>query len=596
MTTTFDPILVEVVKNEMAAITEEMAIAISRSARSPMVRTGDFAAAICDDRGRIIGQGYAAPQQLAQFMALMAAFRDRIGDAVRPGDVFVANDPYLGSGHMPDVAVIMPVFWRDAVAGVCIAYSHQADIGGRFPGGMSSQCLSSYEEGLRLPIVRLYDGGRRNESLLETISANVRGPEIWLSDVEAKMAGCWRGGQELIALLDRHGRERFDECCAYLNTYSERAMRSAIQSIPDGTYGYQDTFEDDGFGTPGAALPIRVTVTIEGDHATVDFTGTSPQVPSAINMGFSQTQASVYGAFKVLVSPDALMNDGLVRPILVKVPPRCLLNPAFPAAVGGRGPLASRARNVVTLALAQALPGRIPVPSEGADSLHAVGDDVDGHPFVMLDGFFNGWGGRPEKDGIDGVAPMEFGCYGVTPGELLEREYPVVLEGFSYLPDTAGPGRNRGSLSLLRCWRFLEPAHVMLRTTRFTPSPGLAGGMPASPSRNRLIRRDGTVEEITGQMHWHIEVEPGDRLEHVIGGCGGYGPPIERAPHRVLADVVDERLTIEAAEAQYGVVIGRRDGALHVDEERTRAARAEGGTGAQSSSSAAGSGRAALPM
>jgi len=575
-TARFDPIKVEVIKNEMAAITEEMALAICRSARSPMVRTGDFAAAICDNRGRIIGQGYAAPQQLAQFMALMAAFMERVGDTVRPGDVFVANDPYLGSGHMPDVAVIMPVFWRDEVAGICIAYSHQADIGGRFPGGMSSQCLSSYEEGLRLPIVRLYEAGRRNESLLETISANVRGPEIWLSDVEAKMAGCWRGGQELVALLDRHGRAAFDECCAYLNTYSEKAMRNAIRDIPDGVYRYEDTFEDDGFGTPGVALPIRVAVTVDGDRVIVDFTGTCPQVPSAINMGLSQTKASVYGAFKILVSPDALMNDGLVRPIEVVVPPRCLLNPTFPAAVGGRGPLASRARNVVTLALAEALPGRIPVPSEGADSLHAVGDDSGGHPFVMLDGFFNGWGGRPEKDGIDGVAPMEFGCYGVTPGELLEREYPVVLEGFSYVPDSAGPGRNRGSLSLMRSWRFLAPAHVMLRTTRFTPSPGLNGGKPAGASHNRLVRRDGTVEEVTGQMHWHIEVEPGDRLEHIIGGCGGYGSPLDRDPERVLADVTDERLGVDAAAEQYGVVIVAGDGALHVDGEATRARR--GGT------------------
>lgn len=569
----FDPILVEVVKNEMAAITEEMALAISRSARSPMVRTGDFAAAICDREGRIIGQGYAAPQQLAQFMFIMRAFADRVGDTVRPGDVFIANDPYLGSGHMPDVAVIMPVFWRDELSGVCIAYSHQADVGGRFPGGMSSQCLSSYEEGMRLPIVRLYEAGRRNEALLQTISANVRGPEIWLSDVEAKMAGCWRGGQELIALLDRHGRDAFDECCAYLNSYSERSMRNAISAIPDGVYRYEDTFEDDGFGTPDVALPIRVALTIEGDRAVVDFTGTCPQVSSAINMGLAQTKASVYGAFKVLVSPDALMNDGLVRPIEVRVPERCLLNPSFPAAVGGRGPLASRARNVVTLALAQALPDRIPVPSEGADSLHAVGEDYAGHAFVMLDGFFNGWGGRPQKDGIDGVAPVEFGCYGVTPGELLEREYPVVLEGFSYVPDSAGPGRNRGSLSLVRTWRFLEPAHVMLRTTRFTPSPGLNGGRPAGPSHNRLVRADGTVEEVTSQMHWHIEVQPGDRLEHVIGGCGGYGAPHERDPERVLADVVDERVTVEAAREQYGVVIAAEDGALRVDVAATAALR-----------------------
>jgi N-methylhydantoinase B len=222
-------------------------------------------------------------------------------------------------------------------------------------------------------------------------------------------------------------------------------------------------------------------------------------------------------------------------------------------------------------ALAQALPGRIPVPSEGADSLHSVSGGP--RPTVMLDGFFGGWGGRPGQDGIDGVAPMEFGSYGVTSGEVLEREYPVVLEGFSYISDSAGPGRHRGSLSIERRWRFLDESSVMIRTTRLRPSDGLAGGGPAGRSANRLERADGTVEERADRMHWHIHVGPGDRLRHVIGGCGGYGDPLERDPAAVLADVLDGTVTVDGARDQYGVVVVTGDGRPAVDESATATAR-----------------------
>jgi N-methylhydantoinase B len=567
----FDPALVEILNNEIGAISEEIALTISRSARSPMVRNGDFATALTDRAGGVVGQGYAAPQQLAQFMSLMRSLILKFEGDVHPDDVFLANDPYQGSGHMPDIAIVRPVFWREVLIGFSIAYSHQNDIGGRFPGGFSSQCRSSYEEGLRLPIVKYVDKGVRNEALLDLITANVRGPDVWIGDVEAKMAGCWRGARELEGVIARHGTEAFDTYCWYVNRSSEQAVRAAITEIPDGVYTVEDAFEDDGFATPGATVPIRVSLVVEGDHLTVDFTGTAGQVPSAINMGLSQTTACILGAMKVLVSPDVQMNRGFAAPITVEVPPGCLLNPRFPAAVGGRGPLASRVRVLTMLALAKALPGRIPVPSEGADSLHVVGKGAE--PFVMLDGFFGGWGGRPDQDGIDGVAPMEFGSYGVTSGEMIEREYPVVLEGFEYVPDSAGPGRNRGSLSLRRSWRFLEPATAMIRTTRLDPSPGLAGGGTAGRSGNRLDRADGTVEERDDVMHWHVEMQPGDRLTHVIGGCGGYGDPFDRDPARVLADVVDGTLTEDGARTQYGVVVVQSGGTWTVDEAATAAAR-----------------------
>ncbi len=563
----FDPLLVEVVKNELAAITEEMAIAVSKTARSAMVKIGDFAATICDGQGRLIGPGYAAPFQLAIFLEVMNTVVNKWKDTFKPGDVIVVNDPYAGMGHMPDVAIIAPVFWREHLVAFNLAYSHHTDAGGRFAGGFSSQCTESFEEGLRLPVLKLYSEGRRNDALLEMILANVRTPEEWIGDVEAKVAGCWRGAQEMQRPLEKYGLETFTSCCEHLMDHAEQATRAAIQAMPDGMYVQEDLFEDDGFGNE-VALKLKVTLQITGDQLTADFTGTDPQAKGAINMPLSMTKAMVYGALKLIVSPDILLNSGFVRPMTVHVPLGSLLNPRFPAAVGGRASLAFRVSDMVFRALAQALPEKVPVVGEGGDVLHFIGHGADGRPFAAMDGFFGGWGGRPNKDGIDGVTPMTFGSYGTTPAEMLEREYPLVVDGFGYVPDSGGPGKHRGSLSVYRQWRFLQPGTIMVRTNRPSrPCEGLAGGHPGALSQNVLNPEHAPVD-LPRQTHLHLEVRPGDRVFHAISGSGGHGDPWEREPEHVLRDVLDEKVTVDAAREQYGVVLDPQ--ALTVDWEQTQ--------------------------
>ena len=563
----FDPILVEVIKNELAAITEEMAIAVWKTGRSAMVKTGDFATAMCDGQGRLIGQGYAAPFQLAFFIEMMPYVLNKYGGTFKPGDVLVVNDPYAGITHMPDVAIIAPAFWQGQLVAFTLSYSHHTDIGGRFPGGFSSQCTETFEEGLRLPIVKLYDGGTRNDALLETVLANVRVSEEWLGDVEAKIAGCWRGEQEIKALLDKYGLQTYQSSCDYLIDYAERATRAAIRAIPPGEYLYDDTFEDDGFGTDGAALPLKLALRVQGDTLTADFTGTAPQARGAINLPLSMTKATVYGSVKSIVSPDVLTNVGFVRPINVIAPPGTLVNPRFPAAVGGRAPLFFRVFDMLFRALAKALPERVPIPGEGGDVLHFTGQKEDGTHFAVMDIYFGGWGGRPMKDGIDGVAPMSFGSYGTIPAELLEREYPLVVDGFGYVPDTAGAGKHRGSLSIYKQWRFLQPGKVMVRTNRLLRvSDGLAGGAPGALSTN-ILNPGAENLQLPRKAHLHMEVKPGDRIYHVVSGSGGHGDPWEREPEKVLADVKDEKLTIAGAREQYGVVIDPQS--LTVNWEKT---------------------------
>lgn len=568
----FDPVLVEVVKNELAAITEEMAIAVWKTGRSAMVKTGDFATAICDRRGRLIGQGYAAPFQLGFFMEAMRHFLAKFEGRLAPGDIVVMNDPYAGITHMPDVLFVAPAFWRDELVAYTLAYSHHTDIGGRFPGGFSSQCTVSYEEGLRLPTLKLYEAGAVNQPLIDTILANVRMPDEWVGDMEAKIAGCWRGEQEVQALHDKYGRDTVDACCDYLIDYAERATRTAIDAIPDGEYVYEDIFEDDGLGTADVALPLKLSLVVAGSDLTVDFTGTAPQAGGAINLPISMTKASVYGVIKSIVNPDALTNVGFERAITVTAPEGTLVNPAFPAAVGGRAPLFFRVMDMLYRALAKAQPERTPIPGEGGDVLHVTGQRDDGTPFALLDIFFGGWGGRPGQDGIDGVAPMAFGSYGTIPAELMEREFPIVVDGFGYVPDTAGPGKYRGSLSIYKQWRFLSKGSAMVRTNRLVrASEGMAGGGEGGLSSNTL-NPDTAPTTLPNRAHMHIAVEPGDVIHHVIAGSGGHGDPWTRDPQKVAEDVRDEKLSRGAAKTMYGVIVSSD---LSVDGAATQALRGE---------------------
>ncbi len=571
----FDPILVEVVKNELAAITEEMAIAVWKTGRSAMVKTGDFATALCDGKGRVIGQGYAAPFQIAFFMDTMACLLAKYEGSFRPGDVIVMNDPYAGVTHMPDVVVIVPAFWREQLVAYAVSYSHHTDIGGRFPGGLSSQCGETFEEGLRLPILKLYEAGVLNLPLRDTILANVRMGEEWLGDLDAKIAGCRRGEQELANLLEKYGLETLDATVDYLIDYSERATRRAVAEVPHGEYLHEDIFEDDGFGTEGTAFPLKLTMRADGERLVFDLTGTAPQAAGAINLPECMTKATVLDAIKGIVGPDVLINEGLARPIEIILPEGSLVNPRFPAAVGGRAPLFFRVMDMLARVLAQALPEKLPIPGEGGDVLHFTGRRDDGGEFALMDIFFGGWGGRPRQDGIDGIAPISFGSYGTVPAELMEREYPVVVDGFGYVPDSGGPGRYRGSLSIYKTWRFRRPGKVMIRTNRLVrPNDGMAGGGPGGLSNNELRAGDETTE-LPKSAHYHLDVEPGEALHHVIAGAGGHGDPLQRDPERVRDDVRDEKLSITAAAADYGVVLDPET--LQIDWPATAARRGETG-------------------
>jgi len=549
----FDPILVEVIKNEIAAVTEEMTLTVYRTGRSGMCKVGDFATAVCDRQGRIVGEG-GSPYQMCVFIDTMNNIFTRYGDSLRPGDLIIANDPYAGISHMPDITLIAPVFWRERLAAFAISYSHHTDIGGRFAGGISSQCSESFEEGVRIPPLKLYDRGKRNEVLLEAIVANVRTPEEWVGDVDAKVASCKRGAEQLIKLIDKYGLGQFEATCDYLVDYSERATRSAISHIPDGEYIEESLFDEETEVT-GGPLPLKVILRVQGDSAVIDLSSAPPQVKASINSPLVTTKAMARAAMKAIVRPDAIANIGFARPIEVLVPPGTLLNPRYPAAVGGRASLAMHVSNMVFRALAKAVPGQLGSVGEGADMLHFICHGEDGRYLSFMDVFFGGWGGRPDRDGVDGASPMAMGgAYGAMPAEVLEREYPVVVEGFGFVPDTEGPGKFRGALSVYRQWRFRKPAEILIRTIQVRGSEGLADGGAGGDSMN-LLKSNGTQTLLAPQAHVHLSVAQGDRIYHQVHGSGGYGNPWERAPELVLHDFREGKISAHGARERYAVVI-----------------------------------------
>ncbi|MBM3491815.1 MAG: hydantoinase B/oxoprolinase family protein [Alphaproteobacteria bacterium] len=549
----FDPVLTEVLRHELVAISEEMNITMKQTTRSIVAKEGgDYSAGLLNQAGQVIAQ--AVPYGLGYFTAVMPHILRKFGGRFRPGDVIVSNDPYAGLSHLPDIAVVRPIFWHGALRGFAAVVQHHTDIGGRFPGGMGLPCAELYEEGLRLPAVRFYDNDQIDEAVWEIIASNVRAPDDVLGDLQAGVAACRRGEAGLIALLEKHGAERVTDCSRRLLAHSEQAMRKAFAAIADGHYQCEDVF-DDGLGT---RVALKVTLAVEGDGITVDFAGTGPQVGNALNV-----PPDMIGNFlannvfmALLGSAEVPLNSGLFAPIRTLTPEGSVVNPRFPAAVGSRGQLLWRIADLVSSALAAAVPERMPAGSEGGVSMmiftpsKPMGSAKSGG--VMTELYASGWGGRPSMDGIDGVMPIVMAGFQTNSGEVFEQEMPVMLDGFGLVPDTGGAGQYRGALSVYRRWRFLADGRVMLRTCRVDSLPyGLGGGRPGTPFRAVLLR-EGKETLLPAQIMLDIAVKAGDVLTHVQPGAGGHGPPAARDPARVREDVLDGKLSAEHARREYG--------------------------------------------
>lgn len=568
-----DAVTRELIRNALDSIGDQMCLTIVRTAHSAIVKSAmDFSTAICDGRGRLIGQGLTLPNQLGSIPDAIAACLEKYRDRLEPGDVLIMNDPYQGGMHLPDIFVFKPIFVPDEPGGELVAIAatiaHHTDVGGRTPGSVAPDSTEVYQEGLRIPPLKFYERGVPSEAIHELIRANVRVPEVVLGDLGAQLAACHIAEQGFRRLVTKFGlptlRQAFDD----LLDYSERLARAEIATWPDGTYTYTDYIDDD--GTHPEPIPIRVAVTIAGDSIHVDFSGSAPQVPAALNSTFSFTKSAVYFSIRSLLRSDVPNNDGYFRAIRVTAPPGTVVNPLPPAACATRGLTGFRISDAIFGALAAALPDRVPAASDGGLSLISIGGyDAERQPFILVEVLSGSWGGRPDRDGVEGMPNIGANIANV-PVESIEVAFPIEITEYGFLPDTGGAGRYRGGLAVAREYRFLTEAVLAVRSDRrrFLPY-GLYGGRPGTPSDNRFDPA-GANRQLPGKFS--LEVPAGTVFRHTLAGAGGWGDPLERDPAAVLRDVREERLTPEHARREYGVVIDTERRA--VDEAATAALRA----------------------
>jgi N-methylhydantoinase B len=430
-----------------------------------------------------------------------------------------------------------------------------------------------FQEGLRLPIVKFIDGGKRNHALWEVIALNVRTPDKVLGDLQAQLASCTSGERELTALFGRYGVNTVLRYGEHLHDYAERLTRAELAQMPEGAYRFVDHI--DGLGPDPTPIRLEVCVRITGGAVVVDWTGSSSQVRGGINPSFPFTKACAYTALRSVMSADIPNCHGFTRPITVEAPKGTIMNPEFPAPCGARGITGYRMIDCLFGALAQAVPDRVTADGSGGSTLPTIAGYQAGKPFVFCETFMGTWGAARSHDGQEGVPHMGANQSNV-PVEMIESDYPIRIERYGLVPDTGGPGRTRGGLALVRDYRILaDEAILNVRSDkRHYPPHGLFGGRDGTSSWN--IVNPGSGERVLPVLMTEVEtLRQGELYRHIMAGGGGFGDPFDRPAHKVLQDVIEERVSVNHARVAYGVVIVEGPSGQAVDEVATTALRAQ---------------------
>ena len=561
-----DPIDFELFKNALFAAADEMAVTVCRTTYSGVLRDNmDFSTSITDAGGSVVAQGLTLPMHLGSVRTALAAVLAHYGNDVREGDVYALNDPFEGGMHLPDVFMFKPVFVDGERVAFACCTAHQADVGGRVPGSNAADSTEIYQEGLRIPPMKLFDRGARNETLWRLIERNVRIPVQVFGDLRAQLAACEIAEREIRARIARHGLDPARAMMREMLDYTERMTRAALAELRDGEYEFEDWIDDDGvdFGKP---IRLFVTVRKRGDRIAFDWAGSSPQVKGAINATLSVTQATSFTAIRSLLPADVPNNDGTFRAVEVTAPRGTIANMELPGACAARGLTGFRMLDCAFGALAKMAPDKVCAASDGGNVGISVGGyRADRSPFIYVDFTCGTWGGRPFSDGLEGNANL-LANMAAQSAEVSEIENPVEILANELVADACGAGRFRGGAPFYRDYRMREEeAVVQVRSDRRTHRPyGLYGGRPGAPGAVVLNPRE---EAKTLPSKVTMTCRRGDVVRWVLPGGGGWGDPLERDPERVLRDVRNELVSPAVAERDYGVVIDT--GRWKVDEAAT---------------------------
>jgi N-methylhydantoinase B len=526
-----DPITIEVIGSALSSIVEEMGEALVRASYSTNIKERrDCSTALFDSGGALLCQAEHIPMHLGSLIGIIPEIiRRHPVEAMRPGDVFIGNDAYAGGGtHLPDIVLGEPIFVDGRLVAWAVNTAHHADFADRGHAHI-------YQEGLRIPPIRLYRAGELQRDVQELILLNCQVPRERLSDLRAQMAANRLGVRRMQALCAKYSTDTVLAVGEALQDYAERRMRAGIAALPDGTYRFEDTYDNPELGR---ALPVSVAVTIEGDEMRLHF-DSPPQVRAGINMIYTALLSSVYYAVKAVIDPSIPPNSGLARPITVTAPEGTIFNAVHPAAVNGRTSTSQRAADLVIGALAQAAPERVTAAGNGACATASFsGADRDGKLWVYLETIGGGSGARAGKDGLDGVH-VHMTNTSNLPVEALEVEYPLTVLRYELVDGSGGAGRFRGGMGLRRVYRAEADCHLRVDGSRlFTPPWGLFGG--EAGGRGEFRFGDGVTLTGAGRAVLH----PGDTVEIVTPGAGGYGPPDARDPDARARDLADCRISL----------------------------------------------------
>jgi len=548
----FDPITLEILWRRLISVVDEADTTVARTAFSSLLRDAhDYTCMFTDRKGRELAQGsFATPGQSgAMALGIKNLVKNMAPDSFGPGDIFITNDPWALAGHLNDVCVISPIFYKDELTGWTACVFHHSDIGGR----VSSDNHDVYEDGLFIPLVKLEEGGVLNQAVIDMIRWNVRTPEEVTGDIRSQIAANHVCAEKICQMLDEYKMVGLDDLADEIIGRTEMSMREAIQKVPDGIYKAEGIVEqmegkDD--------VVIKVAVEVKEDNITVDLEGSSPQVDWGGNVVFNFTYAYVFMAMKSMFDPDIPNNDGCAAPIGMKAPEGSVVNCRFPAAVAARMQIGHFLTEIIYRAMAEVLPDRVLAGSGGTPATMNVfyGKRNDASPWhaVIIRG-----GGMGASAINDGYYDYIFPANGAnTPVEIFESDTPLIVEKRELIPDSAGPGKMKGGLGRSVVFRIpddeyapIPPVNLGIQSGRYQyPPEGLFSGKDGSKARFLINGEPGNPYGLT-------QVGPGDVVIMDAAGGGGFGDPLEREPELVENDVADGYVSIASAEEDYGVVI-----------------------------------------
>lgn len=555
-----DPVTFEVLKNSLITAVDQMAEQILRTCYSFVIWSRDFSCAICDAEGNTVAQG---TQDLAVHVGTLhsttKALIDYFGDEVYPGDVYAINDPYAGGTHQSDVRIVRPMFVGDELIGFSQVNGHWSDVGGKYPGSFDFTARQYYGTGMRITPVKLWERGVFRRDVADLIVAQMRIPEERMGDLHAQAEATRAGEREVMRLVERYGAEMIKTVFAECQDYVERMTRQRLTELPEGTWETED-YIDANPGEDEGLVKIRVTCTIKDGMIAYDLTGSDPPVNTIINGAAGSSFSSLVSGTKVFF-PEIPLNSGFYRCMDVHLPENTVVNAPFPTAVDGFATGShEKIMNSVFELWSQIMPERTLGCAFNLEYLQLGGTDRRegyGKEFLWYDWMLGGWGGRKDRDGVNGGPPVFGSGLAIQPTEPQERLSPVIVQQHQFLVDSAGPGKARGGSGIEKSATLGESEHAVLsffcdRARSITW--GMQGGLPSYPSGAWLIGTDGERRYL-GAAVSGVPMRSGETVWRPSAGGGGVGDPLERDPAAVLEDVLDEFVSVERAAKDYGVVV-----------------------------------------